>query len=567
MKKRIYSVISGIVITSLILLSIFVTLIYYSFYKVQSKNELKAITKLSVAEEQDYTKINSIIEGSLSYAVRVTLIGFDGVVIYDSQKEASSFKNHSNRPEFIASLKNGEGEDLRISKSIGQNSYYYAIKTDEGVVRFSRELNSISSLYISIIPFVILAVGVIMIATTYISSKLSDSIIYPVTKLVNELNIFKNNKNIVIDTQYEELIPIAKTVKNLSKELNVYIAQLIKEKETISYITENMAEGMILLNEELNILSVNRSSIRMLNPSYKSNGIKNILQLTRNTEIINAIKDATTENNVLMNITIKDEQTLHLRISVNNINIDGLNGYIVLIVDITDSFKAEEIRRDFSANVSHELKTPLTTIKGFGEMLSCGIIKNSEDVTRYGATIFRESERLLFLINDIIRLSEIEEIGGARELVTMDLKDVTLDVISILELKAKQKNIHFEIEENEIKFVGNHSYMSELFLNLIDNAIKYNNPNGEVKISFEETPINIIITISDNGIGISKQNQERIFERFYRVDKSRSKQTGGTGLGLSIVKHIVLYHKGNISINSDFGIGTTIKIELPKQNI
>ena len=249
-------------------------------------------------------------------------------------------------------------------------------------------------------------------------------------------------------------------------------------------------------------------------------------------------------------------------IYMNRSEYAGSYGIIILLIDATQSVNSEKIRHDFSANVTHELKTPLTTIKGFGEMLENKIITNTEEVSKYGGIIYRESERLLQLINDIIRLSEIEE--NSKEFETVNLKKISDEVIEILSNKAAQHEVAIINEAEDISIIANGGYMSELLINLIDNAIKYNIAGGYVKLKITDSGSYAALIIEDNGIGIPKESQERIFERFYRVDKSRSKQTGGTGLGLSIVKHIVTYHNGSIKLISDIGKGTKIIIALPK---
>ena len=232
------------------------------------------------------------------------------------------------------------------------------------------------------------------------------------------------------------------------------------------------------------------------------------------------------------------------------------------MADVTESIKSEQIRHDFSANVSHELKTPLTTIKGFGEMMEGGIITGSEDIKKYGGTIYREAERLLYLINDIIRLSEIEEHANS-ESDEVDILHTAQDVEEILQNKAYNHKVSVFVKGDNVVIKGNQSYMTELLLNLMDNAVKYNNDGGSVWVEVSRKGDNAVITVRDNGIGIADRDRERVFERFYRVDKSRSKQTGGTGLGLSIVKHIVAYHNGEISITSSLGKGTEITVAIP----
>ena len=566
MKKRIFTVITAMVMTAIVVLGIVMTSIYYGFYKTQSENDVKAIANFFVQADNDHDAIGENLIKNFPYEIRITLIDKDGNVKFDTKKNVV-FENHLNREEVQEAFKTGEGEAKRKSETLGKNAYYYAIKYGNNeVIRFSRELDNISSMFISVLPFLVVAAFLVVVISTIIASKLSDSIIKPVNTLVEKLNIFdkKDTDTNILDTEYDELRPIARKVKDLTGEADSYIAQLKNEKATINLITDNMVEGMILLDNGLNILSVNRSAISILNHDFVLDKTKNILQLTRNNDIISII-EAVKADKINFGNTVINQGQNHYKVFVNQATSKNSSyGIIVLLVDVTESIKVEEIRRDFAANVSHELKTPLTTIKGFGEMLSAGIISEKPDITRYGSTIYRESERLLLLINDIIRLSEIEEVGNIREKTPVNLLECANEAKNILAKVAADKGVAVEVEGDIAVINGNKSYLDELVLNLTDNAIKYNNKSGYVKIIVNNFDDRIVLIVKDNGIGIPKEHQERIFERFYRVDKSRSKQTGGTGLGLSIVKHIVYYHNGKISLVSDENNGTEISVVLPK---
>jgi two-component system phosphate regulon sensor histidine kinase PhoR len=541
-------------------------LIYYNFYKIQSENGIKALANLFVNTGFSPDNLSGDLIKNIPYEVRITLIDSEGNVDFDTRKNLK-FENHLDREEVKEAFASGTGEATRKSDTLGKDAYYYAIKYKGYVVRFSREINNISSVFVSIVPYVVVVVFALIVMSTVIASKLSESLIKPVNTLVESLNVLKRNEKSVDvpEIEYDELRPIARTIKDLSYELWGYIASLKEEKETISLITENMVEGMILLDNYLNILSVNKSAINILNHEFVLDKTKNILQLTRNSEIISAIETVKSNKSPSASVTITTSNQKHYKVFVNHAKSNNfVCGIIVLIVDVTESIKVEEIRRDFAANVSHELKTPLTTIKGFGEMLSAGIITDRSDISRYGSTICREAERLILLINDIIRLSEIEEAGSIKEKTPVDLLECVEEAKNVLQKIAAEKGVSIEIDGESAVVSGNKSYLNELVLNLADNAIKYNNVDGHVWISVKNFDSKALLVVKDDGIGISKEHQERIFERFYRVDKSRSKQTGGTGLGLSIVKHIVNFHNGTISLKSEEGMGTEITVSLPK---
>lgn len=347
------------------------------------------------------------------------------------------------------------------------------------------------------------------------------------------------------------------------QELSAIRRELCHERDIIGLIQEHMVEGILILDDSDKIQLANRTAVAQLKITEHTWTEKSIFILTDNQDFLNALRKTKLENQNMIRHLLQIDGKF-VRSYIHRVEMGGIFGTIILLVDVTYNVKAEKMRREFTANVSHELKTPLTTIKGFGEMFGSGMITRQEDVLKYGAMIERESERLLFLINDIIRLSEIEE--HTEELNTpVELSDAAQYAIQILEQQIARSEIQVDCEGRCLILHSNEGYIRELFINLIDNAIKYNNPGGTVRIIIAHTEQQAKIVIADNGIGIPLHAQSRIFERFYRVDKSRSKQRGGTGLGLSIVKHIVDCHNGTISLRSELGHGTEITILLPLQ--
>ena len=421
-----------------------------------------------------------------------------------------------------------------------------------------------NTIFLKGVPLVILVFGIMVIVVTIFSMSLSEKIVKPINTLVSQFDIFNQYDEQVpktIVTEYSELQPIAETIEKLMNRTQKYIQNIKEQKDRIRLITDNMVEGMIILDDKNDILSVNKSAISILNPDFKIKENRMFLELTRNKTLVSIIyDDIKREKNITEIIEIKDN---YYRAYINKA--ENINGTIILLVDVTETVKAEAVRRDFSANVSHELKTPLTTIKGFGELFENGLLVNVEDIKKYGGMIERESERLLFLINDIIRLSEIEE-KTEKILSPINLYDCAEYAINLLKQKASTKDISIIFNGTDIIVNGHEGYMNELFINLIDNAIKYNKDGGYITVNLSENDKFANISIEDTGIGISPQDCERIFERFYRVDKSHSKKIGGTGLGLSIVKHIVNYHNGQIHIESELGKGTKLSIDIPKTN-
>lgn len=538
--------------------------ISYKLYIQKAMGELSTAARIAAAYDPEPEELCALLEEQLDYAVRVTYIGGDGTVTFDSSPQVgnvSDMDNHGNRPEVEQAMKEGFGSDIRASHTVGKRSCYAAVSDGNGtVIRLSREIESVYSLMLGTVSVIIVIAGLVIILATVISVKLSESLIVPVRTMVENIGVLAGQKGGKSETDrliadYEELEPVAAAVRKLSARLDRYITRLRDERETISVITENMVEGMILLDSGDNILSVNRSAVRLLSSAFRGGEGRHICELTRNPEILDLISRSKEEKSVSGVIGAGGRK---LRAFVNNTGENS--GTVLLLVDITESFNAEEMRRCFSANVSHELKTPLTTISGFGEMMESGVLTDKEDVKKYGGLIHRESSRLLSLINDIIRLSELDEGGDSLEVRELDMNAVAEEVCAMLSDKAAKNGISLEHTGKSVTITANEGMLSEVIYNLADNAIKYNTEGGFVRVDVSGTENTAVLTVSDSGIGIPPEHIEHVFERFYRVDKSRSKQRGGTGLGLSIVKHIVGVMGGSIDISSEVGKGTEITV-------
>lgn len=565
MQKKIYRTIIIIVTVAIFLLGLISVIVGFNIYTNSVKENIQSVAKISTSgNTTDINEIYKNVEKSLDMSVRVTYIKSDGTVNFDSEADVNTLENHSSRTEFIDAVKNGSGEATRESNSIGKSTYYYALKYNDGVIRFAVERSNIYSVAAILIPVILISAAVIIILATIISVKLSDGLIAPVNTLVNNIDLL-DGEEIVLDekSSYDELKPVVDKINRLSKRLDRYIRKLKREKERFTLLSENMVEGMILLDEEKNILSVNKSAVNILDSKfYKKDEAQNVLELTRNHNFLDIMDKCDKQKSFNGNININERS---YRVFANKVLDIKNTGYIIILVDETDKIMSEQFRRDFSANVSHELKTPLTTIKGFGEMIEKGIISDPDDIKKYGGTIFRESERLLQLINDIIRLSEIED-SSVKHTEQVDLLKVVNDIIDILEYKADSNDIMINVTGESAAFEVNPTHINEVVLNLVDNAVKYNTTHGNVWVDVKDNGDRVSLCVSDDGIGISQEDRDRIFERFYRVDKSHSKKIGGTGLGLSIVKHIIKYYNGTLNIESELGKGTKITVTFPKTN-
>lgn len=560
MQKKLYKVMTILVSCTVLFFLLVAGSLGYSSYQRFTKNGLKSAAKLVAEGNNEPAEMADILKKAIDYDVRVTFIDAQGSVKFDSEADPAEMENHSDREEFKEAMANGEGESTRFSETLGYTTYYYAIKYNGGVLRFSTDKENLAGVFLAVIPMLVVFAGGIIFITTIISIKLSESMIKPINSLVKQLDL--RNENIgQFETPYEELEPIIKNADVLMGRIHKNMNKIKAEKEKISLITENMVEGMMLLDEDMTVLSVNKSALKILGNSFDPTEHTKINHMTDDQQIIGLLEEAKESGAANGIIT---EKSRFYRAFANKVYSENTLdfGIIIFFVDVTEEIQSEQIRRDFSANVSHELKTPLTTIKGFGELLENGIFTKEEDVKKYGGMIYRESERLLYLINDIIRLSQIEE----QEHVLsdkIDLLKTAHDVEEILRHKADNREITMTVEGEPVQIYGNQSYITELFLNLMDNAIKYNHEGGSLNVKVGIENGKAFAVFSDTGIGISDEHQSRVFERFYRVDKSRSKKIGGTGLGLSIVKHIVAYHSGEIQLESELDKGTTITVKLP----
>ncbi len=484
--------------------------------------------------------------------LRFTLIDSNGEVIFDNYK--TDLENHGDRPEFKAAQENNTAEIERYSGTMGTGSYYYAIKLyDNKVLRVSINLENIYQWLMGFIPIILLCLLIALTVSFLLTKRLTAKIIKPINNWDPE--------NTETGGIYDELSPLTQKIAFQKNQIMEQLTALENRTDTINTITENMKEGLIFIDEKGIILTSNKT-VTELFETQETVG-KNILHLSRNPELLNKVKQCFEGQNSEMLLEMKGKSyTVYINpVRQNN----QVSGAIILFLDTTEKIKSEKQRREFSANVSHELKTPLTTISALSEMISNGMAK-PDDIKDFAQKISLQSKRLLYLIDEIIKLSEFDEGRFDSEFETFDLLELSKGVTESLQHKAAQKNVSLELTGEPLQFTGNKIMMDELLYNLTENAIKYNKKGGEVKVNLSRENNRTKIIVSDTGIGISEEHINRIFERFYRVDKSRSKRTGGTGLGLSIVKHIVDSHNGKIEIESKPDVGTTIVCEFGSNN-
>ena len=482
---------------------------------------------------------------------RLSLISADGKVIYDTREDADTLANHADREEIKEALETGEGHSTRYSSTLLQKTTYIAKKLADGsVLRISSSRETIGVLVFEAMQPILIVIVAALIISAVIAARLSKKIVEPLNSL--DLEHPLENKT------YDEIAPLLSRINRQHEQIKEQIKALQKKTDEFTQITDNMKEGLVLLDNDGKILSINPAACRLFEADEECIG-KDFVSIDRSCEISAAIKRA--EESGHSETRTKYSGRIY-QFDISRIESDGsARGSVILFFDMTEQQNAEKMRREFTANVSHELKTPLQGIIGSAELIENGMVRD-EDMPRFVGHIRSEAQRLVNLINDIIRLSQLDE-GDEMPHERIGLLSLSQEIAEDLGDAAKKKNVTLSVGGNEAYVFGVSRLLYEVIYNLCDNAIKYNRECGQVDINIDSVGGAAKLTVSDTGIGIAPKHQARIFERFYRVDKSHSKATGGTGLGLSIVKHAVQYHGGTVSIESEENKGTRITVTLP----
>ncbi len=480
--------------------------------------------------------------------LRVTLITSAGEIAFDNRSDTT--ENHANRPEFIQAVETGIGSSTRFSDTIGQQTFYYAILLDDGnVIRVSRTIDSVFTIVVGSLPYVLLGILAVLVASILISKKFTSFVVDP----INTIDV----ENPLKAKAYEELSPLLLRIDSQTVKLKSQMSDLEKMRNELSDIMEQMEEGLIVLNSTGKVISINNAAADILNCKKDISVGRYMLELNRD-EVFQKINKAVNDKTNFQTEFTKGESIYN--ISVSNIK---SGGSILMFVNVTERYMAEKMRKEFSANVSHELKTPLQTITGSAELLKNNMVKQ-EDIPQFIERIHSEGLRMTSLIQDIIKLSHLDENASGIQKETVDIFEIVSDCELEYKQKASEKNISFAVSGESCLILGTKLVLKECIYNIVDNAIKYTNSGGSVDVSVTKNEQFVKLSVKDSGIGIPKEEQTRVFERFYRVEKSRCRDKGGTGLGLSIVKHAVLIHGGEISLESEEQKGTTITISFPK---
>ena len=525
--------------------------ILYSNFDGQMRKELsKEAAYLTYGVEQqgvDYLK------NIKDKSARITYIDQDGTVLFDNEADVSEMKNHSDRTEFQKAEKYGAGESSRYSDTLSEKTIYYAFRLKDGtVLRVSGTQDSVLALVENLIFPLCGLLCLMLILSGIMASAISKRIVKP----INELDLESPEENRI----YEELSPLLSKIHRQNREIQNQLELAKQQQEEFSLITENMQEGLIVIDKYTMILSANSSAWNLFHMDRVCQG-ESVYCLDREEEFRHAIEQVLSGEHTELVLKLNGSA---IQLIANPVIRDKkTEGAVVLLVNVTEKLERESLRREFSANVSHELKTPLTSISGFAEIMQSGLVK-CEDIPQFAGRIYKESQRLLQLVEDVIQISQLDEEKTPYTWEPVDVYQVCKNAFESLKEKAKRLNVHLYICGEYMKMEAVRTLLEEAVYNVCDNAIKYNRNDGSVSVFLTQTAQEIQIVVKDTGVGIPKEDQDRVFERFYRVDKSHSKEIGGTGLGLSIVKHAVGALKGSVILRSEEGNGTEICMKFPK---
>ena len=552
MSKRIFKAMMAVTLTTLLVCMALFIAILFPYFETQLSDELR--------NELEYLAPNVERDG-LGYLERLgdgqnrlTLIDADGTVLFDSDADPAQMENHADRPEVIQAIAEGAGESSRYSETLTEKTINCAILLENGqVLRISSTQYSSMALLASLTPSLLLVLIFAALVAVTIAYKLSQRL----TKPLNEIDLEHPQVN---QAPYEELKPLLRRLHHQNRQIREQIQQLQAQKRQFTAITDNMREGFLVLDADGLVLSYNSSATRLLQPEKPLDG-HNFRDLTDEPDFLESLHGAQEGEHV------ESLVPLHGRICqlfANPVYQEStLTGIVLVLLDVTEQQEREGLRREFSANVSHELKTPLTSIAGIAEIMKSGMIAPA-DVPHFAGKIYDESQRLIQLVRDIIRISQLDENNIHDTPVPVELKKCAARNLSLLESAADAADVTLLLEGEEAVIQAVPAILDEMVYNLCENAVKYNKPGGSVTVTVRSDAAHVTLEVADTGIGIAPEHHSRVFERFYRVDKSHSKEIGGTGLGLSIVKHGAAFHHAQVELESALDKGTTVRIIFPK---
>ena len=555
MRRRIYWNMCLVALFSLILATLVTTGMFYKDLQTQMKREVATeVRYIQPAMEmggREYLDFLST-RGDGNRINRITWVDTDGTVLYDSFKNSENLENHLDRPEIKEALEKGSGSITRPSETLAEQTYYYAVRlSDDTVIRVASTTRSGWASFMQAIPWIVVLTIVIFCITMVLAEIQTKKIVGP----INNLNLDNPDEASV----YDELSPLIGRIEKQNLTIHKQMDTLREKQMEFAAITENMSEGFIVVDSKAEVVSYNSSAMRILGVERQlvPDSRVNILNFNRSAEFREAVDHALAGRHAEQNLELNGHC---YQMIANPVLDEGRNkGAIIVILDITEKQGREELRREFSANVSHELKTPLTSISGYAEIMKNGLVR-PEDMARFAENIYTEAQRLITLVGDIIKLSQLDENAVEVEKSAVDLYEVSSDVVKRLQGNAAKQKVSISLQGEPAVVHGARQILDEMIFNICDNAIKYNKTNGKVMVTVKNEGMRKVVTVADTGIGVPEADKDRIFERFYRVDKSHSKQIGGTGLGLSIVKHGAIYHDAQVELESKVGEGTVVRI-------
>ena len=532
---------------TLLLAIILIAGILFSIFDNQILNELKRETE-TIAYIVETNGENAVYNIK-SKDLRITIISPDGAVTADTEFDPKEMDNHISRKEVNEAMKYGSGTSSRYSDTLMQKTVYYAKKLDDGtILRVSAKQYTAVLILLSMLqPMFAVVTGAVLLCL-FLSSKISKSIIKP----INELDLNNPENNVT----YSELTPLLKKIAVQNDTIHKQLDEAYKRRNEFNLITENMSEGFLIVDRNALLLSCNNSALKLLHTEKNSVG-ETVFTLNRSKQFRDCVNSALGGSRAsdTMSLDGLTYEFIATPVFENN----RIAGAVIIIIDITESAEREKMRREFTANVSNELKTPLTSISGFAELMKDGNLPK-EDVKDFSKSIYDESQRLISLVGDIIKISELDEESPCFTVEDVDLLGICGNVEKRLNRLAEGKDITVTVSGDDVHIDGSSKILDEMVYNLCENAIKYNKPHGSVSVMVENKNDVVQLSVKDTGIGIPKQDQSHVFERFYRVDKGRSKAVGGTGLGLAIVKHGAMFHGAKISLESTPDVGTEITV-------
>lgn len=552
MKNKIFRALVALAAMAVLVASGLITFLVSQDYFNETKKELAQEARyISMGLESGGNDFLNKIAAENGSNVRITLIDKDGIVLFDNQAEAKTLENHAMRQEIMEAVAVGAGEAERFSDTLDKTTYYYAVRLEDGkILRLARTIDSIYKSVLQMLPIM----GGIVIVVAFLASIVARRVTFNLIKPLDQVNLDEPLDN----ETYDELAPFLTRIAKQKRQLSKNLKKLRGKQEELTIITNNMNEGLVLLNGQQNVLFINESAAKIFGFSAKEVIGRNILTVDRAQEVQDLLQKVSQAGK---GEGLYEKDGHFYQLSGSSVN--G-SGSVILIYDVTEKMTAEKLRREFSANVSHELKTPLQSILGYAEIMKNGLVKD-EDKQRFLERIHAEAGNMIELIQNIMELSRLDENKTLDEFEDVDLLKLAQSVTLRLKHKAQTKGVTLNVSGSSACVCGVQSILSEVLYNLVDNSIKYNKDNGKVDIKVQDGSDEVTVSVSDTGIGIGAADRERVFERFYRADKSHSKEIGGTGLGLSIVKHGVLFHKGRVELESEPGVGTTITFVLPKK--